>query len=146
MKRKIEPSLFLLFFLLLLTPVYAADKSWNNAGDGTSWTDGKNWNPEGIPSIADNVTIDYKNAPVTCSKTFEAKSITVGGTTSSTLTKNDFISGTISPSSTSDNALHIRKNGLVTLKGIGTVTLKGKFKSTSEEGTPGEESFMFTVE
>lgn len=132
--------------VFLVYPVGAADKEWISAGDGTSWVDGKNWRPEGIPGLSDNVTIDYKDASVTCNRTFEAKSITVGGTTSSTLTKNDFISGTISPSSTSDDALHIRKNGLVTLKEKGTITLKGKFKSTSEEGYPGEESFMFTLE
>lgn len=138
--------IFVIISVFLIYSVEAADKEWISAGDGASWADGKNWRPEGIPNTADNVTVDFKDASVICDRTFGAKTLTVGGTTSSAMTKNNFVSGTISPSSASDDALHIRKNGLVTLKGLGTITLKGKFKSTSEEGSPGEESFMFTLE
>lgn len=127
-------------------PVYAADKSWTGAGDGASWADNQNWFSVGVPTSADDVMIDFNNAGVICGKTFEAKSITMGGANTSALTSNDFIYGTVVPSSGSDNALYIRKNGTVTLKGPGTLTLKGKFKNSEEEGPPGEEAFMFTLE
>ena len=124
---------------------FAADKNWIGAGDGISWSDKKNWFSEGVPTSADNATVDLKDAQATCDKTFEAKSVTVGGASASTLTTNNFIYGTISPTSSSDNALYIRKDGTVNLKGAGTITLKGKFKN-SEEALVGEESFMFTLE
>lgn len=125
--------------------LYAADKTWLGSGDGSTWADEENWSPAGIPSLYDDVTIDIKDASAAVDRTFEAKSLTVGGASASTFTSNDFIYGMISPSSTSDEALYIRKDGAVTLKGEGTITLKGKFKNT-QEALVGEESFMFTLE
>lgn len=139
-------SLSVTSLLLLSVAVYAADKSWTGGGDGTYWSDTQNWFPVGVPTSADDVMIDLNNAGVICGKTFEAKSITMGGANTSALTSNDFIYGTVVPSSGSDNALYIRKNGSITLKGPGTLTLKGKFKNSEEEGPPGEEAFMFTLE
>lgn len=129
----------------LVFSTQAEEKNWIGAGDGVSWSDKKNWYPEGIPGASDEVKVDLNGSSAACDKTFEAKSITVGGASASTLATNNFIYGTVTPASTSDPALHIRKDGTVTLKGAGTITLKGQFNN-SQETVVGEESFMFTLE
>lgn len=122
----------------------AADKNWREAGDASTWADGKNWYPEGEPTSADNATIDIKDAYATAEKTFEAKSLYIGGAANSTFATNDFIYGNLIPDSSSDYALYVRKGGTVVLRGTGTITLKGIFKN-SEETLTGEESFMFQL-
>lgn len=138
-------AIALLFVIVFAAPVYGADKNWAGSGDASTWADQLNWLPSGVPTSADDVTIDLKDASVTAEKTFEAKSLKVGGASTSAFTTDNFIYGTITPSSTSDDALYIRKDGTATLKGEGTITLKGKFKNT-QEALVGEESFIFTVE
>jgi hypothetical protein len=139
-------SLFVMAAFAAATAVaYCADKNWVGAGDASTWADGKNWHPQGEPTSVDDVTIDLKDASATAAKTFESKSVTVGGGNNSTFSTEDFIYGNIVPGSSSDEALYIRKDGTVVLRGAGTITLKGMFKNT-EESVIGEESFMFTLE
>ena len=140
---------FIIIFCLLYTigcqpSIYAVDKNWVGAGDVKTWEDGKNWNPASAPTSADDVTISLKDAYATATRTFEAKSVTVGGAANSIFGTNDFIYGTISTDSPSDIALYIKKGGTVILTGQGTITLKGSFKN-SEETVSGEESFMFQL-
>ena len=123
----------------------AAEKNWVGSGDNTTWADDKNWHPAGEPTSADNVTIDLKDASVSATRTFEAKSVYVGGAAKSLFSTDDFIYGNIIPDSNTDPALYIRKDGTTVLKGAGTVKLRGMFKNT-EESLTGEESFMFTLE
>lgn len=124
---------------------YAADKNWIGTGDNTTWADGQNWFPNGEPTSADNATIDLKDAYATAKRTFEAKSLSIGGAADSTFATDDFIYGNLIPDSFSDNALYIRKGGTVVLRGQGTIKLKGMFKN-SEETFTGEESFMFILQ
>ncbi|MFA5165177.1 MAG: hypothetical protein WC481_06410 [Candidatus Omnitrophota bacterium] len=124
---------------------YGADKNWIGAGDASTWADQKNWNPEGVPSSVDDVTIDLEGSSANAAETFEAKSVTVGGGNSSVFSTENFIYGEIAPPSPSDEALYIKKDGTVVLNGAGTITLRGMFKNT-EETVTGEESFMFTLE
>lgn len=138
-------AIALLFIVVFAAAGYGADKNWAGSGDASTWADQLNWLPSGVPTSADDVTIDLTDASVTAEKTFEAKSLTVGGASTSAFTTDNFIYGTITPSSTSDDALYIRKDGTATLKGEGTITLKGKFKNT-QEALVGEESFIFTLE
>lgn len=144
--KKIFLIIFLMFYISL--PVifysYAADKNWVGAGDVSTWADAKNWFPDTVPTSADNVTIDLKAANVTAARTFEAKSLYVGGASNSTFSTNDFIYGNLIPDSSSDNALYIRKDGTVVLTGQGIIKLKGTFKN-SEEALSGQESFMFQL-
>lgn len=137
--------LILIFIFLFHSSVYAADKNWVGAGDALTWADGKNWHPAAAPTSVDNVVIGLKDAYAVAAKTFEAKSLYVGGPANSTFATNDFIYGNIIPDSTSDHALYIRKGGTAVLKGEGTIKLKGIFKN-SEETLTGEESFMFKLE
>lgn len=136
--------LILIFIFLFHSSVYAADKNWVGAGDASTWADGKNWHPAAAPTSVDNVVIGLKDAYAIAAKTFEAKSLYVGGPAKSTFATNDFIYGNIIPDSASDHALYIRKAGTAVLKGEGTIKLKGIFKN-SEETLTGEESFMFTI-
>lgn len=139
--------LFVFFFTLCtlhFTQIYAAEKNWSGGGDGTTWSDDDNWFPAVTPATTDDVTIDVEGASVVCTQTFKARSITVGGRTSCTLTSNNFVYGTVTPDFTSDVALYNKRDGTVTLKGAGTITLGGEYKDSEEVLTP-EPSFMFQI-
>jgi subtilase family serine protease len=146
MKKAILFSGIIIFLVLAFSGVcaFAADKDWIGAGDAATWEDGKNWNPQGAPASVDDVTISLKDAYATATRTFEAKSVNIGGAASSTFATNDFIYGNITTDLPADEALYIRKGGRAVLRGQGTITLKGAFKNT-EEALSGEESFMFQL-
>ena len=46
--------------VLLMTPSLrqAGVVTWNGGGDGSSWHDAANWDPDGVPTADDDVTID----------------------------------------------------------------------------------------
>lgn len=145
--QRVSASIFvvLFFFFEVTSIVYAAEKTWSGSGDGTSWTDADNWYAEGIPALSDDVAIDAEDASVTCGATFKAKSITMGGRETSTLTVADFIYGTVTPSSTSDTAILNRSGGTIILNKVGTLTLHGGYQDS--EGTlTSEPSFLFWLE
>jgi hypothetical protein len=123
----------------------ADDKQWSGKGDAVSWEDGSNWAPSITPTSSDDIIIDDEGANVAIFKTFNAQSVTVGGRKTSALTNEHFVYGTIKPGKNTDNALHIRKHGSVTMQGVGAITLKGAFKN-SEESPPDEPAFMFGAE
>ena len=77
--------------------------------------------------------------------TFNAKSITLGGRGTSTLTVEDFIYGTIAPSATSDTAFWNRSGGKIVLNKVGKVTIRGTYKDSEDTPTP-EPSFLFWAE
>ena len=120
----------------------ASDKQWSGKGDAVSWEDNSNWSPAVAPTSSDDIIIDEEGAKAAISQTFNAKSVTVGGRKTSTLTKVNFVYGTIKPGKNTDDAFHIRKNGSVTMQGVGAVTLKGAFKN-SEESPPDQPAFIF---
>ena len=134
----------LICVLILLPAAEAADKTWSGSGDGTSWSDDDNWSPAVAPTSADAVSIDTEETSVVCDETFSAKSVTIGGRETSTLTSSNFIYGTVTPDSTSDIAISNRKDGKFTLQGAGIVTVKGQYKD-SEESLISEPSFMFWI-
>jgi len=136
--------LLVVFSVLFATVACADEKVWSAGGDETTWSDDDNWFPAVEPNSEDDVTIDMEDASVTCTETFKAKSIVVGGRTSSTLTSNNFVYGTVTPDSASDVALDNKKGGTIILKGAGTLTLGGQYRS-SEESLISEPSFMFWV-
>ena len=125
--------------------LYSEEKQWSGAGDGASWADSSNWYPASAPTISDEVNIDTQGAKVIAAQTFFARTLKVGGRNGSDFTAQDFVYGAIAPLKETDEALYIRKQGLVTLKGPGDITLKGSFKS-SEESLPDEPGFMFGAE
>lgn len=130
--------------ILLVSPAIAAEKNWSASGDGSSWSDDDNWYPEEAPALSDDVVIDTEDASVVCGETFNAKSITVGGRETSTLTSENFIYGNVVPDTTSDIAISSREKGTITLKGAGILTLKGQYKDSEESLTP-EPSFIFSI-
>ncbi len=140
--NKICIFLVFIFILFLTLNANADEKQWGGGGDGVSWEDLDNWSPAAIPTLSDAVTISAANADVVASETFSAKSITVGGRGVANFTSIDFVYGTITPAENTDNALFIRKDGTVTMKGTGDITLKGAFKN-SEETLTNEPAFMF---
>ena len=130
--------------LLLSFSANAADKTWSGGGDASSYSDDSNWSPASTPTTASDVTIDSENASVTASQTYNAKSLTIGGRNTSTLTSSNFVFGNISPGSTSDTAISIRSGGKFKLQGAGVVTAQGKYLDT--EGTLiSEKGFMLWV-
>ncbi len=138
--------LFLIITMLLLAfPAVAAEKVWNGGGDDSTWVGDDNWSPAVAPAAADDVTIDTEGASVSCDRTFNAKSITLGGRETVTLTSENFVYGTVKPDTTSDAAILNRSGGTLTLKGVGVLTLKGQYKDSEESLTP-EPSFIFWVE
>ena len=144
--KRIILCLLVVFLGLFNMPVIAsaAEKAWTGDGDASSYSDDDNWSPASEPTSADDITIDAEDASVVCTRTFKAKSITIGGRQEPTLTSNNFVYGTIEPESSSDVAICNRRGATVTLKGAGTITVKGQYKDSEESLTP-EPSFMFWI-
>ena len=123
----------------------AGQKTWTGAGDTAEWSEDQNWQPDAAPTSSDDVTINAPGASVAPSETFDAKSITIGGSQTSTFTEGKFISGTVEPTTTSDVAVENRRRGKLILKGsAGTLKLKGKYKD-SEESLADQPSLIFFV-
>lgn len=137
---------FLLFSILyfLSSDLYAAEKSWDADEQEADWFEDANWFPQSAPTALDDATINSKNAAVNIAQTYEAKSITIGGTQTSTLTTNEFVSGVIEPDQTSDIAVLSRLGGTFKLKGAGTTRIRGKYKD-SEETLTDQPSLVFYV-
>ncbi len=131
--------------LTLTSTALAEDRTWSSAGDGASWSDEENWFPEEVPTLTDDVTIDDEDASAVCDETFSAKSIIIGGQETSKLTIEKFIYGQIKPASTSDTAISNRKGGTLLLKGVGIITVHGKYEDSETSLAP-EPSFLFWVE
>ncbi len=147
MKKTLLMILGLILAGAFFSQAIAADKAWNAAGDATSWSDATNWSPSSVPTSTDDVTVNFKNAAATISVTggFNAKSLTIGGTETSSVTVQDFISGTVSPAAASSMAVDNRVKGTFRLKGGGTVTVKGQYKSS--KGTqPSQPSLVFYIQ
>ena len=145
-----QSSIFFIVFIASIlntaTWAWAEDKSWNAAGDQSSWFDDANWLPASSPTASDDVMINMLDASASIPQAFHAGSITLGGKRQSVLTVNNFVTGTVEPASSSDIAVYNRRDGHWTLKGsAGKITLKGTYKD-SEEVIPDEPSFMFYVQ
>ena len=136
---------YLLVCGLYISPVAADSKVWDGGGDGSTWADTENWHPDGIPTSGDDVTVDAEDASVLCERTFNAKSVTVGGRQGVTLTSDDFIYGTIEPDDGTEVAILNRRDGHIVLRGAGTLTVRGQYKD-SESELEAEPSFIFWVE
>ena len=138
---------FLLFsiFCFLSSDLYAETKTWNSPDGEGEWSDETNWYPEGVPGSQDDVMINGAGAKVTAESTYRAKSLTLGGHHESSLTSEEFVSGTVEPASVNDVAILNRKDGYYELKGgAGTVHVRGTYKD-SEESMAEKPSFVFYV-
>jgi hypothetical protein len=130
---------------LLSSASSAADKNWTSQGDGTDWFDPANWLSLGTPSEGDNAKVDLRDASVDVGQSFDAASLTVGGKKNSTVNVSNFVTGEVIPDTPADNAMLIRRDGKLTLKGsAGKVTMKGRYKD-SEEIIPEEPGLMLYV-
>ncbi len=79
---RIPPGLlFALLWLGIGSTDLCAQKAWTGNGDGSSWFDGANWSPLGIPGMNDDVTINtldpIKVAPINPSDTARARSLQI---------------------------------------------------------------------
>ncbi|MGC4039369.1 MAG: T9SS type A sorting domain-containing protein [Flavobacterium sp.] len=120
-------SLFFLAFFFGIQESFA-QKSWDGGGDGTNWSSGNNWNPNGVPSSTDAVTIGSAfNVSLNTSTT--VASLTVNGSLvigsgnpnyALTVTGNVTIASgaTISATGNGGNTLNIGGN----LSNAGTIT------------------------
>lgn len=144
---RLPASCFLLLAscFIWVSPVHAEDKTWKGSTDATDFFGDENWYPSPHPVAPDNATINAKEANVKLSETFNIKSITLGGNEESTLTTDEFISGTIAPNAVSDIAILNRRDGHLVLKGPGTVKAKGAYKD-SEENLTAQPSLVFSVQ
>ena len=132
-------------FLLPISNLYAAEKTWNANEGETDWFEDGNWFPQEAPTSADDATISSPNATVDISQTFNAKSITVGGTQPCSLNIDNFVSGLVAPDANTDIAILNRRDGVIKIKGsAGTTKLKGTYKD-SEESLADQPSFVFYV-
>ena len=111
----------------------AEQKVFSGAGDGVSWDDPTNWFSNGVPAITDGVAINKDSIEAVASEDFLAQSITIGGSAVSSLTVEPMIYGTVTPTTTSDTAVYIRKDGTVVLSGAGVIVMRGSFKNSEEE-------------
>jgi len=146
MAKKIT-VLLSLFFIVLTVSAIAADKTWGSGGDETSWSDQYNWYPAEVPTISDDVLIDIEDGSITVDQTFTAKSITIGGGESTTVTTESFVFGDVEPDAVTDSAIINRYGGKLTLSGVGVITLKGTYESMKDASASiSEPSFMLWVE
>ena len=136
--------IFSLFFVLnACSVVWGEQKNWNALGDKSSWSDDANWYTAGTPTASDDALVDISGASVGISQPFHAKSITLGGKKTSTMTVESFTNGDVTPGAVSDEAFYNRKSGLLILKGSsGKMTLRGTYADSREEVSE-EPSFMF---
>jgi hypothetical protein len=136
---------FVAVFFLYLSPALSAEKNWSGKlGDGISWEDPLNWLPEGVPTAADTVYIDVPGSNVVASKTYAARTLSVGATYESSFTSGDFIYGGVGYNSP-DSGINLGKYGTWILKGPGVVTMKGPLDFSL--GTViSEPAFMFVLE
>ena len=115
-------------------PVFAEEKTWVGSGTTNSWFDDENWTPLSSPAALDDALINSEGASARLSSSFNAKSVTLGGSAPSLLTIEEFISGAVTPSSTDDIAVFNRRDGHLTLRGSsGVVVLKGSYKDSEKE-------------
>ena len=129
-----------------LSSLYAAEKNWIGSGDGINWNDDSNWFPVMEPALADEVTVNVLDAPVVVREEFNAKSLSIGGNITSSVSVEENISGTIAPATASDVAVLDGVGGKFILKGAaGTVTLRGKYKD-SETPLSDEPALVFYFE
>ena len=57
--RDIRAGFVLLVFIFAVSiPAFSNSVSWDGGGDGTSWSDSLNWNPNNVPAAGDDITID----------------------------------------------------------------------------------------
>lgn len=120
----------------------AEDRNWNAQGDQQDWFDAANWLPAGVPDDQDNAKVDMRDASVDLGQAFAGRSLTVGGKKSSTVSVSNFVTGELEPVSEEDDAIQVRKDGHLVLKGsAGKVTVKGAYKD-SEEVIPEEPGLM----
>lgn len=139
-------TIFFTLYTLHFTLIYAADKTWGGGGDGTNWSDEDNWYPAQVPTASDDVLIDIEDGEISADQTFTAKTLTIGGRESTTLTTDSFVFGTIEPDEVTDSAIINRFGGKITLSGSGVITLKGKYESSKQASTvTSEPSFMFWI-
>ncbi len=145
--KKNTTLVYILTILTMLISVnsFAEDKDWVGDGDGVSWEDSDNWSPSGKPGVADAVTVNDQNAEVSIAQTFSFQSLNVGGGETSQVRVEDFISGSADPIDATNDAIHVRKDGVLVLTGEGVITLKGIFRNT-ETQLETEPAFMFTLE
>lgn len=50
-------TLLILFFVFSISFISVGQKTWDRGGDGVSWSDPINWNPDGVPTALETVTI-----------------------------------------------------------------------------------------
>jgi hypothetical protein len=131
-----------IFSIYFQSTCFAEDKSWNAQGDQQDWFDAANWLPSGSPDEADDAKVDMRDASVDVGQTFEARSLTVGGKKASTVSISNFVAGDLTPAAEEDEAVIVRRDGKLILKGsAGKITVKGSYKD-SEEIIPEEPGFM----
>jgi len=125
------------FSVLLLVPLVAQDafavtKTWDGGGDGSTWENPLNWNPDGVPAPNDDVVLDMFNLSVNINS-----AVTVGPsgsiTQSSTTSNNNLrvigpsgsltIFGTFTMNDINDDIFMRGNGGTITVQCSGVVTL-----------------------
>ncbi|GJM35133.1 MAG: hypothetical protein DHS20C18_41340 [Saprospiraceae bacterium] len=75
-------------FLLLALSSFSATITWDGGGDGTTWSDGNNWNGSNVaPGTGDNAVINTA-ATITITSSTAIKSLTVSHTSASLIINN----------------------------------------------------------
>ena len=131
--------------LCLASSAIAEEKNWSGAGQSNSWFDDGNWVTDSYPTLSDDVFLNLENAFADVGNSFGAKTLTIGGNVPSTITVENFISGTVVPESVNNIAVLNGYGGHLNLKGsAGKITLKGTYKD-SEQLSVDEPSLVFYV-
>jgi Secretion system C-terminal sorting domain len=76
----VKGTFAILFFIacLLMANEALGQKTWDGGGDGVNWNSANNWNPNGVPTAGQTVTIGNGNA-VTVNTAAVCSTLTLGG-------------------------------------------------------------------
>ena len=146
--RPAARTLFTFLFLALMSTSLMAQSTWIGGGDGTSWNDPLNWNPSGVPTLADDAIFNagtYNiSIPTSVAKELNlsgGSNITFSGTNTLTLSGSTTINGvtalTLNGTNLAGQTIRIGN----TASG-GTLNIQGGSNVTSNRGRIGEAAGM----
>lgn len=127
---------FLFFLAVAILPSFAiAQKTWDGGASTSDWNDAANWDPDGVPSSTDDVSIGAFTVNIT-SLFNQAKSLSLTGTTLNIDIFGDLSITTGSTYALSLNSSTLTNNGYISIANCaGGIALQGTGSLLQNDGT-----------
>ncbi len=139
----IVKALALISIMLCLSLQGFAQKTWDGGAGTSNWGDANNWNPNGVPTAGQSVTIG-PGYNITVNGNYSCASITFSGTsaTNSTLTVNSGCTLTVSGNVVLNGAAG--NNTLCAIAGGGTLSCSSIIVAPNDPGPSGNRTYTIT--